>query len=201
MCFFVCLCRLGRASVWQRLSRDTDSLSSSSSSSYRTVDTDLRANLDRKRRWRWRGVTWHWWGTCHRWHIVGKWVTESDRSKQHYRLHADTLILESGRHFCTFVHRRRSSVNFGGAKHFCPKIYTWKINKMPEFYMTSARKINKIPEFYMIYARKINKMSEFYTIFARKNSFCPNLGGNCPPWPPVSYAYVFSSSESYDVFE
>jgi len=34
-------------------------------------------------------------------------------------------------------------------------------------------------------------MPEIYTIFARKNSFCPNLGGNCPPPPPpVSYAYV-----------
>ena len=35
---------------------------------------------------------------------------------------------------------------------------------------------------------KISKMSEFYTNFAQKNSFCPNLGGNCPP-APVSYAY------------
>ena len=47
-----------------------------------------------------------------------------------------------------------SSVNFGGgARHFCPNIYAWKINKMPKFYMTFARKINKIPEFY-IYAWK-----------------------------------------------
>jgi len=51
-------------------------------------------------------------------------------------------------------HRRRSSVNFGGIRHFCPKIYASKINKIPEFYMMFARKINKIPEFYMIYARK-----------------------------------------------
>jgi len=32
-------------------------------------------------------------------------------------------------------HSRRSSVNFRvGARHFCPKKYVWKINKMPEFY-------------------------------------------------------------------
>jgi len=65
-------------------------------------------------------------------------------------------------------HRRRSSVNFEGARHFCPKTYAWKIDKMPEFYMIFARKNNKIPEFYMIYARKINKMPEFYTIFCPK---------------------------------
>jgi len=28
-----------------------------------------------------------------------------------------------------------------GAIYFCPKIYVWKINKMPEFYMTIARKM------------------------------------------------------------
>jgi len=37
-------------------------------------------------------------------------------------------------------HRHRSSVNFGGS-HLCRKIYAWKIYKMPEFYMTFARKI------------------------------------------------------------
>jgi len=36
-------------------------------------------------------------------------------------------------------HRRRSSVNFG-SKHFCPKIYVLKINKMPEFYIIFYRK-------------------------------------------------------------
>jgi len=33
----------------------------------------------------------------------------------------------------------RSSVNFG--KAFCPKIYVWKINKMPEFHVIIGRKI------------------------------------------------------------
>jgi len=42
---------------------------------------------------------------------------------------------------CTRSHRRRSSVNFGVGKAFCPKIYAWKINKIPEFYMIFARKI------------------------------------------------------------
>ena len=40
-----------------------------------------------------------------------------------------------------------------GARHFCPKIYAWKINKVPEFYMPFAQKIT-IPEFYIIFARK-----------------------------------------------
>jgi len=38
------------------------------------------------------------------------------------------------------THRRRSLVNFRGARHFCPKIYAWKIIKMPAFYMIFARK-------------------------------------------------------------
>ena len=63
---------------------------------------------------------------------------------------------------------------------------------MPEFYIIFARKINKIPEFYMIYARKINKMPEFYTIFALKIVFAGIWGGgNCPRWPPISYAYGY----------
>jgi len=57
-------------------------------------------------------------------------------------------------HMIQYDHRRRSSFNFGGARHFCPKIYAWKIKKMSEFYVMFARKINKIPEFYMICARK-----------------------------------------------
>jgi len=46
----------------------------------------------------------------------------------------------------------RSSVNFRGARHFCPKNMYEKINKMSEFYMIFAR---KVPEFYIIIARKI----------------------------------------------
>jgi len=57
------------------------------------------------------------------------------------------------------LHRRRSSVNFGG-KTFCPKNYVWKINK--------------IPEFNLIFARKL---------------FLPEFGGYVLPPSPVSYAY------------
>jgi len=49
-----------------------------------------------------------------------------------------------------------------GARHFCPKIYAWKINKIPEFYIFFVRKI-------------------FSRFFWRE-------GGKCPS-PPVSYAY------------
>jgi len=67
------------------------------------------------------------------------------------------------------VHRRRSSVNFGG-KHFCTKICLWKTNKMSEFFMTLAWKI-------------------FFPIFL-------GGGGARAPCPLVSYAYgslVFST--------
>ena len=51
----------------------------------------------------------------------------------------------------------------GKARHFCPKIYVWKINKMPEFDMVIARKI-----------------------------FSRILRGTCPPCPHVIYAYGLS---------
>jgi len=51
---------------------------------------------------------------------------------------------------------RRSSVNFGGARHFCQKIYVWKINKMSEFCVIFVpQKLTKTPEFYVTFARKI----------------------------------------------
>ena len=52
------------------------------------------------------------------------------------------------------MHRRRSSVNFGGGKTFLPEKYAWKFNKNARIYMRFAGKINKIPEFYMTYAQK-----------------------------------------------
>ena len=56
-----------------------------------------------------------------------------------------------------------------------------KIIKIPELVMTFARKINKIPEFYMIFVRK---MPEFYITVARKIVF-PNFGRHMhvPPSP------------------
>jgi len=44
---------------------------------------------------------------------------------------------------------------------------------MPEFYMIPVQKINKIPEFYTTFARK---MPEFYIIIARK-IFFPEFWG------------------------
>ena len=95
-------------------------------------------------------------------------------------------------------HRHRSWVNFRGARHFCPKKYVWKINKIPEFYMILAGKITKLRNFF-IFAQKINKIPKFYNIFARKCPILHNnypkiffsgiLGGHVPSLPPVSYAY------------
>ena len=85
---------------------------------------------------------------------------------------------------CTYTwrptfHRRRSLVNLrGGARHFCPKKYVWKMTTVPKFYMILARKINKFPEFHTIFARK---MPEFYIIFFPDFFF---LGGGHVPCPP-----------------
>jgi len=62
------------------------------------------------------------------------------------------------------------------------------INKMPKFYVILARKISKIPEFYMTFARK---MPEFYITIAPK-IFFPNFRGAHAP-PPVSYTCVLST--------
>jgi len=73
-------------------------------------------------------------------------------------------------------HRRRSSVNFEGARHFCPKTYAWKMTKCPNFTWYMPEKLTKCPN--------------FTRFLPEKNSFCPNLGGEqLPPWPPVSSAY------------
>ena len=64
----------------------------------------------------------------------------------------------------THLHRvrykQRNSVNFMGRGTFCPKIYVWKINKMPEFYMTFAHELTKCPTF----TRYCPKMPKFYDI-------------------------------------
>jgi len=61
--------------------------------------------------------------------------------------------------FPSFLHRRRSSVNFRG-KTFLPEKYVLKINKLPEFYMILAGIINKILEFYMIVALKMPEITQ-----------------------------------------
>jgi len=46
-----------------------------------------------------------------------------------------------------------------GSTTFLPEKYVWKINKMPEFYITLARKIIiKILEFLWFLPEKINKI-------------------------------------------
>ena len=52
---------------------------------------------------------------------------------------------------------------------------------MPEYYMILARKIDKIPEFYIISARKCRN---FYIIIARK-ILSPNFWGHVPAPPPA----------------
>ena len=102
-------------------------------------------------------------------------------------------------------HRRRSSVNFRGAQHFCPKICK-KIyqnarilhGSCPKNYQNTrififARKINKIPKFYMIFA---GKMPKFYIIIARKIFFSRIWGGgraSRPPSPTPMKFQAFSS--------
>ena len=108
--------------------------------------------------------------------------------------------------FLYLMHRRRSSVNLGGGRGqdiFARKYMHEKLTKMPELYMTFARKIIKIPEFYMIYMpEKINKMPEFYTIFARRNSFCPNVcvEGQLPfPAPRLLRLWSYALFQEFNI--
>jgi len=79
-----------------------------------------------------------------------------------------------------YSHRRRSSVNFRGARQFWPENMCENYQNT-RIFMIFARKINQISEFYMIFARK---MPEFYIIIARK-IFSPNFkgGGARAPCP------------------
>ena len=78
-----------------------------------------------------------------------------------------------------YIHRRRSSVNFRGARHFCPQKYVWKINKVPKFYVFLSRIIITIPEFLLYLPEKLTKFPNF-----RLHDFCPKnvriLHKNCP---------------------
>ena len=100
-------------------------------------------------------------------------------------------------------HRRRSSVNFRGARHFCPKNMHEKLTKCPNFMWFLPKKlvnylIFKI-FFKFLFSRKINNcgiLQDFCPKNARilhkncsKNIFSRILGGTCSP-APVSYAYV-----------
>jgi len=56
----------------------------------------------------------------------------------------------------------------GGTK-FLPEKYVLKINKMPEFYMTLARKVSKYPNFYYICPKNLQN-SRILRDFCRKNA-------------------------------
>ena len=79
-------------------------------------------------------------------------------------------------------HRRRRSVNFRGARHFCPKNMYEKLTKCPNFTRFLPEKLtSKLPEFLYYLVKKLKltkflnftwffsrKMPEFYIIIARK---------------------------------
>jgi len=69
-------------------------------------------------------------------------------------------------------HRHRSSVNYRRARHFSmifARKCVWKINKIPEFYMTLDRKIIKIPELLLYLPEKLTKFyGILHALFARK---------------------------------
>ena len=79
------------------------------------------------------------------------------------------------------IYSRRSSVNFGGGGNtFCPKIYVWKINKMPEFYLVFAtKKLMNCLNFTWYLSKKI-----FFQIFWEEANLSP-----LSPFP-VLYAYA-----------
>ena len=87
------------------------------------------------------------------------------------------------------------------ARKLCMKIF-----KKLKFYVIFARKIIKMPEFLWYLREKINKIPTFYMTFARKNArilhdncpknifrflFCGG-GGHVPSPVAVSYAYGYS---------
>ena len=64
-------------------------------------------------------------------------------------------------------HRHSSSVNFRGGRHFCPKNMYEKLTKC-RILRDSCPKIIKSPELFNVFARKVNKIPEFHMSFARK---------------------------------
>jgi len=151
----------------------------------------------------------------HRWNI-------KQRLKIKHKLYETSHNYHNAHSLCNFplqfifTDRCRSSVNSGGqlqASHFCWKIYAWKINKMPKFYLifrddrlwgswvvAGSKFIFSHFDFAgrpllttislcdcvsTWFLRKINKMPEFYVIFARKVFFWFFWGD-----APVSCAYT-----------
>jgi len=87
-----------------------------------------------------------------------------------------------------YCYRRRSSVNFRGARNFCPKNEYEKLTKCPNFRWFLPEKIIKVPEFFWYLPEKkfpilhdfARKMPEFYIIIARKIFFPIFFGGAAP---------------------
>jgi len=77
---------------------------------------------------------------------------------------------------------RRSSVNFRGARHFCPKIMYQKLTKCPNFaWYLPEKKLTKFPNF----AWFLPENARIYMIIARKICFSEFLGGLPPSATPI----------------
>jgi len=61
----------------------------------------------------------------------------------------------------TCGHRRRSSVNFGRARHFCPNIMCKKLTKFPNFTWYLPEKLSKFLKFYDICRKKWHDPQKF----------------------------------------
>ena len=75
-------------------------------------------------------------------------------------------------------HRRRSVVN----KTFCPKIYAWKINIIPKFYIFVRKKLTKCPNF---------------TRFLPENIFSQFLRGQLPPSAIAHITPVYACEQEW----
>jgi len=54
-----------------------------------------------------------------------------------------------------------SSVNFWGARHFCPENMYEKLTKCPNFTLLLPEKLAKYPNFYNIFPQKLTKLPNF----------------------------------------
>jgi len=97
------------------------------------------------------------------------------------RISFDTL---NGLFFCLLypihkpvLHRHRSSVNFRGARYFCPRNMYEKLTKCPNFTWFLPEKLSKYPNFYDI-CPKNEPNSRILHDFCPKNARI--LHNNCP---------------------
>ena len=83
----------------------------------------------------------------------------------------------------TEVHKRRSSINFGGQDIFARKYMHEKLTKCPNFTWYLPEKLTKFSNFTGYMPEKNNNMPEFYMILPEKY-FSRILEGSCPTDPP-----------------